>query len=75
MLHTSFSQTWQERRLHHAVVEILSNAVIVPQGFVVHVHESTLQLPNLYTKHKADDTMAFKIHCFLVLCFYFSSLS
>lgn len=34
-LPTSLPKAWQERRLHHAVIEGLSDAVVIPQGLVV----------------------------------------
>ncbi len=52
MSHTSFAEAWQERRLHHTVVERLGNAVIIPQGLVVNVLQSALQLPDLNTTDK-----------------------
>lgn len=46
-LHTSFPEARQERRLHNTPIERLSNAVIIPEGLVVHVHQCALQFPDL----------------------------
>lgn len=46
-LPTSFPKARQEGWLHHAVIEGLSDAVVVPQGLIVDVHQGALQLPDL----------------------------
>lgn len=56
MLHTSFPKAWEERRLYHTVVERLSDAVVIPQGLVVHVHQSALQFPDLHKPEKKIDS-------------------
>lgn len=55
VLRTSFPQARQEGRLHHAAVERLRDAVVIPQRLVVDVHQGALQLPDLST---ADSTAA-----------------
>lgn len=54
---TSFPKAWQEGRLHDAVVERLRDAVIIPQGLVVQVHQRALQLPDLGAAQRGQEKM------------------
>lgn len=60
-LPTSLPKARQERGLHHAVIEGLSDAVVVPQGLVVQVHQGTLQLPDL---RKQTRVVLLQMHVF-----------
>lgn len=62
MSHTSFPEAWQERRLHHTVIERLGDAVVIPQGLVVDVHQRALQLPDLNTTDEKHTTLHHRDH-------------